>query len=99
MKGNYMKVLITVLIALFVSASAFAKGATVKVNGMVCSFCSTSIEKKFKEKSEVGEVKVDLETKKVTLMFAADKSLTDDQIKDVIKKSGYAVESIERNDK
>ena len=84
---------------MIVSTAAFAKGATVKVNGMVCSFCSTSIEKKFKEKAEVGEVKVDLETKKVTLVFAADKSLTDEQIKDVIKKSGYAVVSIERNDK
>lgn len=94
-----MKFLMTALAVLVFSASAFAKGATVKVNGMVCSFCSTSIEKKFKEKSEVGEVKVDLETKMVTLKFASDKSLTDEQITEVIKKSGYAVVSITRDDK
>lgn len=94
-----MKQLFLVAVLMFTSLGVFAKGATVKVNGMVCSFCSTSIEKKFKEKSEVGDVKVDLDTKIVTLKFKDDKALTDEQITDVIKKSGYTVVSIARDDK
>lgn len=94
-----MKQLFLFAVLMFTSFGAFAKGATVKVNGMVCSFCSTSIEKKFQEKSEVGDVKVDLDTKIVTLKFKDEKALTDEQITDVIKKSGYTVVSIARDDK
>lgn len=70
-------------------------GAVVKVNGMVCSFCSTSIEKKFKEHAEVSEVTVDLENKKVVLVYAPSKTLKDEQIKDIITKAGYTVVSID----
>lgn len=91
-----MKLLIvTIVLALGQFAFAGTIGSTVKVNGMVCSFCVNSIEKKFKEKSEVSEVKVDLDTKTVAIKYATDKQLTDEQIKDVIVKSGYTVVSIE----
>ncbi len=94
-----MKQFILITVMMFSSLHAFAKGATVKVNGMVCSFCSTSIENKFKEKSEVGDVKVDLDTKIVSLKFKDEKALTDEQITEVIKKSGYTVVSITRDEK
>ncbi len=76
------------------SVQAAQTGATIKVNGMVCSFCSTSIEKKFKEFSEIAEVTVDLETKNVILKYAPNKELTEAQIKETITKSGYTVVSI-----
>ncbi|MCC6138704.1 MAG: heavy-metal-associated domain-containing protein [Bdellovibrionaceae bacterium] len=74
---------------------ALDTGAKVKVNGMVCSFCTSSIEKKFKENKEVAEVSVDLDTKTVFLKYVQDKELKEEQIKDIITKSGYTVVSIE----
>lgn len=80
---------------IFLAQLAFAgTTSTVKVNGMVCSFCANSIEKKFKEKPEVSTVKVDLDSKIVTINYAPEKTLSDEQIKEIITKSGYTVVSI-----
>lgn len=91
------RVLVMVIVFLALGASAeVSKGAKVKVNGMVCSFCTTSIEKKFREKSEVSDVKVDLDKKLVTVSFASGEELADEQIKEIITKSGYTVVGIEK---
>lgn len=68
----------------------------VTVNGMVCSFCSTNIEKKLMKNKEVKNVKVDLDQKKVFITLNKGKKLTDTKIKNEIKKSGYKVVSIKR---
>lgn len=83
-------------VAMGVYAAEAAKGAKIKVNGMVCSFCSTSIEKKFRENSEVSNVQVDLDKKIVSVQFVENKQLSDDKIKEIITKSGYNVVSIEK---
>jgi|FLYM01.1.fsa_nt_gi copper chaperone CopZ len=79
----------------FASSSSWASGANVKVNGMVCAFCANSIEKKFKKMSEVQGIKVDLDSKVVSIDFKDEKSLSDAKIKELIEASGYAVASIE----
>jgi mercuric ion binding protein len=81
---------------MFLSLNAFAASADVKVNGMVCAFCGQGITKKFKEKSEVKEVKVDLDHKLVTLNFNDGKNLDDQVITELLKDSGYSVEGITR---
>ena len=88
-----------VVVTLFLLASniAYAEQATVNIKGMVCAFCAQGIEKAFLSKHEVKKVKVDLETKKVTLTFKDKKSLNNEAIKKVILDSGYNTESIERN--
>ncbi len=91
-----MKIALMTVSILASFSSVWADGARVKVNGMVCSFCSTSIEKKFKEKSEVSAVKVDLDNKLVAVDYHPGKELSDEQIKDIITKSGYTVASIEK---
>lgn len=73
-----------------------AKGAKIKVNGMVCSFCSTSIEKKFRENKEITTVNVDLDKKIVSVTFAPGKELGDEKMNEIITKSGYTVVSIEK---
>ncbi|MGE3683777.1 MAG: heavy-metal-associated domain-containing protein [Bdellovibrionales bacterium] len=75
---------------------ALAKPITVQVKGMVCAFCAQGIEKKFKALSEVSSVKVSLASKKVELETKEGKDVTDDQIKKIVKKSGYDVVKIER---
>jgi len=84
------------LIFLINISSAFAKEINIDVNGMVCEFCAVTIEKNFKKKDEVKEVKVDLDQKKVFLTFKDDKDLPDEIIKDTIVNNGYNVVKINR---
>ncbi len=67
----------------------------IKVHGMVCAFCSNSIEKKFKKQKAVKSIKVDLESKKVTLVLKSGESFPDEKIKELIKASGFHPVSIE----
>lgn len=88
------KFIIMSIYALVLPFAAWADGATIKVNGMVCAFCSSSIEKKFKEKSEVKAIDVNLDTKLVTIEYHPGKSLPEKEIKDIVTKSGYTVVSV-----
>jgi mercuric ion binding protein len=76
--------------------SAFAKEINVDVNGLVCEFCAVTIEKNFNKKDEIQEVKVDLDQKKVFLIFKDGKDLSDKIIKDTIVNNGYNVVKINR---
>lgn len=69
----------------------------INVNGMVCSFCTANIEKRFKKEKAIKDVVVNLDEKKVYLSFKDKGSLSDKQITSNIKKAGYNVVSIERN--
>jgi copper chaperone CopZ len=77
--------------------TAVAPTAIVGVNGMVCSFCAQGIEKKFKAKTEVESINVDLDHKKVTIHFKPGQQLDDKTIKEIIiQEAGYEVVSISR---
>jgi copper chaperone CopZ len=79
-------------------ATSFASQseANVKVNGMVCAFCSSKLEKSFKERSEVAQVHVDLDNKNVHIMFKDSKTLSDEEIKKIITESGFTVKELTR---
>lgn len=72
--------------------SEFSKEVT--VNGMVCGFCSNSLEKKFKNKKAVEKINVDLGKKKVSVKFKKGKSLSDKELKRIIASSGFTVVDI-----
>jgi len=78
------------------SGSAFAETIATTVNGMVCAFCATGIEKTFRKQPEVATVKVDLPTKRVTITTKPGKSLSDAKIKEVVTYSGYTMGKIVR---
>jgi copper chaperone CopZ len=78
------------------TASAFAETITTTVNGMVCAFCATGIEKTFRKQPEVATVKVDLPKKLVTITTKPGKTLTDAKIKEVVTYSGYTMGKIVR---
>ncbi|MBL6665084.1 MAG: heavy-metal-associated domain-containing protein [Rickettsiales bacterium] len=84
------------LIFLINISSAFAKEINIDVNGLVCEFCGVTIEKNFKKKDEIKEVKVDLDQKKVFLTFKDGKNLSDKAIEDTIANNGYNVVKINR---
>lgn len=62
-----------------------------KVNGMVCAFCAQGIEKKFKAQPEVQSISVSLETKTVELQFHPGKSISDQDVANLLKEAGYEV--------
>ncbi|MGH1467729.1 MAG: heavy-metal-associated domain-containing protein [Bdellovibrionales bacterium] len=71
----------------------YSKVAT--VHGMVCAFCSNSLEKKFKKEKAVKNISVDLENKKVSVEFKKGKSISDEKLKKMITASGFKVVSID----
>lgn len=87
-----MKVLI---LSMFLSTSAFAgEKIDIIVKGMVCSFCSQGITKKFKEEG-VKNVNVDLGKHLVSLELQDNQKLEAAKIEQILKDSGYGVEKIE----
>jgi mercuric ion binding protein len=90
-----MKKLI-VLALCILSPAVFAKDITVKVNGMVCSMCAQGIQKKFSKIPEVQTIKVDLDSKVVSIVTKENQDLEDSKIKEIITEAGYNVATIER---
>jgi mercuric ion binding protein len=78
------------------TGSAWAETITTTVNGMVCAFCATGIEKTFRKQSEVASVKVDLPKKQVVINTKPGKTLSDAKIKEVVTYSGYTMGKINR---
>ena len=66
------------------------------VNGMVCAFCATGIEKTFRKQPEVATVHVDLPKKTVTITTKSGRTLTDAKVKEIVTYSGYSMGKIIR---
>lgn len=89
-----MKTLLLTL-ALSLSTTAFAAGKyDITVKGMVCSFCSQGITKKFKEEN-VKSVNVDLTKHLVSVELNEGQELSTEKITKILTDSGYGVEKIE----
>jgi copper chaperone CopZ len=85
--------ILTITVALTAAVSADAIKAT--VNGMVCGFCATGIEKTFKAQPEVKTVNVDLNHKLVTVTTKEGQTLDDKKLTQLLKNSGYSVAKID----
>jgi len=87
-----------VTFAALITLMGFARAETITttVNGMVCAFCATGIEKTFRKQPEVASVKVDLPKKQVVINTKPGKTLTDAKIKEVVTYSGYTMGKIHR---
>lgn len=92
-----MRFIAIVSVALLSATTAQAETILASVNGMVCAFCATGIEKSFKKQAAVDTVKVDLENRLVTLHTKPNETLDDATIKKVIVDAGYAVTDIKRD--
>jgi len=90
------KKLITLIIAFGLTTIVSAETIHTTVNGMVCAFCATGIEKTFRKQPEVESVKVDLPSKQVTIETKPGKTLSDAKIKEVVTYSGYTMGKIVR---
>ena len=90
------KHLLTIAITFGVTAAVSADTIKATVNGMVCGFCATAIEKTFKKQPEVKTVNVDLKNKLVTVTTKEGQAMDDAKIKQLLKNSGYSVAAIDR---
>ena len=88
--------LIALIIAFGLTTIVSAETIHTTVNGMVCAFCATGIEKTFRKQPEVESVKVDLPSKQVTIKTKPGKTLSDAKIKEVVTYSGYTMGKIVR---
>jgi len=89
-------ILLTLVALTILSGSALSETINTTVNGMVCAFCATGIEKTFRKQPEVATVHVDLPKKTVTITTKPGKTLTDAKIKEIVTYSGYTMGKIIR---
>jgi copper chaperone CopZ len=90
------KTILTFIALVTLSGLAWAETITTQVNGMVCAFCATGIEKTFRKQPEVAMVKVDLPKKQVVITTKPGRTLSDAKIKEVVTYSGYTMGKIHR---
>ena len=87
----------SIILLLLLSFNIFAgEKINVTVKGMVCSFCSQGIVKKFNEQPAVKEINVNLDTHLVTIELKNEQKLEDILIESILKDAGYGVEAITR---
>ena len=91
------KYLLAIIIAFGLSAAVSGETIRTTVNGMVCAFCATGIEKTFRKQPEVESVNVDLAKKLVTIKTKQGKTLSDAKVKEVVTYSGYTMGKIVRS--
>lgn len=87
---------LTVAALITLAGSVCAETITTTVNGMVCAFCATGIEKTFRKQPEVASVKVDLPKKRVVIKTKPGQTVSDAKIKEVVTYSGYTMGKIQR---
>ncbi len=73
-----------------------AESISITVKGMVCSFCAQGIKKTFLKNQNVKEVKVDLESKLVSVQTIEGAAISDEEVKQIITDAGYEVLAINR---
>jgi mercuric ion binding protein len=99
---NHSTILSLLSAWLFATTAAHAapdRVMTIKagVNGMVCSFCAQGIVAHFKKHPAVSNVHVDLTRKLVLLEEKKGASISDQEITEFIKKSGFEPQKVERS--
>ena len=94
-----MKTKTLFLAAALMLAPAFAHAEVIKtdVNGLICAFCATAIEKTVGKIDGVDSVKVDLDARVVTTVTKGDIQVSDAALTKAIEDAGYVVVDIKRD--
>ena len=85
------------MVLVLTPAAAMAETVNITVNGLVCSFCATAIEKTFGKKG-VDNIDVNLSEKYVRFDLPETVNLTDEEITQAINDAGYDVVEIDRGE-
>ena len=90
------KYLLTIIAVFGLTAAVSADTIKTTVNGMVCGFCATGIEKTLRAQPQVKAVNVDLEKKLVTIQTKQGQTLDDAKIRKLLGNAGYSVVAVAR---
>jgi copper chaperone CopZ len=90
------KYLLTIIATFGLTAAVSADTIRATVNGMVCGFCATGIEKTFRAQPEVKTVDVDLEKRLVTIQTKQGRTIDDAKIRKLLGNAGYSVVAVAR---
>src|SRR3954469_7245696 len=71
-----------------ITAAAFTKTATIKVEGMKCSKCSASVSKALKATEGVEDVQVSSEKGEAVIKYD-DQKLSETKLREVINSTGF----------
>ncbi len=103
-RGWFTRLLLVITLALVVgvprwsAAQAPADGPTqavVTVKGMQCPFCAYGIRKHLTKLPGANKVEVELAKSQAIVTFAADATVTDEQIQEAVRKAGFTAGTIE----
>ena len=75
---------------------AFAAGTQydMRVDGLACPFCAYGIEKGFTKTAGVKSVDIDLKNGLVIVKTNEGKTFTEEQLKEIIKDTGFTMKSM-----
>ena len=81
-----------------IDAALAAGGEPIVANvlGAVCDFCAKAMNKTFGKRDDVAAVHVDLDAKTLNLVMRPGAVMTDKQLRKLVKRSGYKVDTIAR---
>jgi mercuric ion binding protein len=83
---------LVILLLLFLLPSLVAANIIeVKIKGIVCTFCSLGVRKNLIKTGKVKSVVCNTKNKISTIYLKKDKSLSDKEIREAVKKAGYSV--------
>jgi len=94
---------ITVFILIFliplnlVKAQSNSVTIALKINGLVCNFCATNLDKTFEDLPEVSNAYVNLKLKTVLIELKPGTDLSFEVLKHTVEKAGFGLKSIERS--
>ncbi len=94
MRRNLVTVAAALLLSLVFcagSVSAITRTVTLKVRGMTCGGCATSVEKALKSTDGVRDVRISFERGRAVIKYD-DQKVTVDKLREVIQGTGFFCE-------
>jgi copper chaperone CopZ len=91
MRSRITKLVITSILVLTVgviTAAAFTKTVTIRVNGMMCEKCSASVTKALKATEGVQDAQVSSEKGEAVIKYD-DQKVTETKLREVINSTGF----------
>lgn len=69
--------------------------ATIQVNGMVCGFCASGVERVFSRVDAIDEISVSLDDGTLEIELVPGVEITEEEIRSLLEDAGYEVVAIE----
>lgn len=92
----WMALTLTPMLATAAWAGQASSRIEASINGMVCSFCVQGIEHKLLKLPATESVSVDIQKHRVNITLRKGSTISDNQLRQVIRDAGFDVRDIKR---